>query len=97
MDELERAYAAVKPEQDYIPPVPEVPPSGAARKARTAVAARHARRRSTTALMTVPEGFTVHRKLERGRERRKAMFAIADRAIDRLGRRRRTRDGDDSR
>ena len=33
--------------------------------------------------MSVPEGFTVHRKLERGRERRKAMFASpAERTID---------------
>ena len=30
--------------------------------------------RSTTALLTAPEGFTFHKKLERGRERRKAMF-----------------------
>jgi 2-oxoglutarate dehydrogenase E1 component len=34
-------------------------------------------------LMTVPEGFTVHRKLERGRKRRRAMFAdAAERSID---------------
>jgi len=34
-------------------------------------------------LMRVPEGFTVHRKLERGRERRKAMFASpTERTID---------------
>ena len=33
--------------------------------------------------MTVPDGFSVHRKLERGRERRKAMFASpAERSID---------------
>ncbi|HYE88035.1 MAG TPA: thiamine pyrophosphate-dependent enzyme, partial [Vicinamibacterales bacterium] len=38
MDVLERAYASVKPEQDYVPPVPHVPPSGAAKNARTAVA-----------------------------------------------------------
>ena len=37
MAALERAYAALKPEQDYVPPLPEVPPSGAARRAQTAV------------------------------------------------------------
>jgi 2-oxoglutarate dehydrogenase E1 component len=74
MDELERAYASVKPEQDYVPPVPEVPPSGAARKARTAVPLNKLEAINTS-LVTVPEGFAVHRKLERGRERRKAMFA----------------------
>jgi len=82
MEELERAYAAVKPEQDYIQPVPEVPPSGAAKKARTAVAF-DTLKTINEALMTVPEGFTVHRKLERGRERRKAMFlSPSDRTID---------------
>ena len=82
MDELERAYASVKPEQDYVPPVPQVPPSGAAKKARTAVPL--ARLKAINAsLMTVPDGFTVHRKLERGRERRKAMFASdSERSID---------------
>jgi 2-oxoglutarate dehydrogenase E1 component len=82
MEELERAYASVKPEQDYVPPVPEIPPSGAARKARTAVPLEQLQA-INTALMTVPEGFTVHRKLERGRERRKAMFASAtERSVD---------------
>ncbi len=37
MTELEQTYAALKPEQDYHPPVPEVPPSGAAKRTKTAV------------------------------------------------------------
>ena len=82
MQELERAYASVKPEQDYVPPVPEVPPSGAAKKARTAVPIETLQSINTQ-LMTVPDGFTVHRKLERGRERRTAMFrSPTERAID---------------
>ena len=82
MTELETAYASVKPEQDYIPPVPEVPPSGAAKKARTAVAF-DTLKAINEELMKVPDGFTVHRKLERGRERRKAMFASpSERSID---------------
>jgi len=82
MQELEKAYASVKPEQDYIPPVPEVPPSGAAKKARTAVALDTLKAINAD-LLKVPEGFTVHRKLERGRERRKAMFASpVERSID---------------
>jgi 2-oxoglutarate dehydrogenase E1 component len=82
MSELERAYASVKPEQDYVPPVPEVPPSGAAKNARTAVPL-DALQAINAQLLSVPEGFTVHRKLERGRERRKAMFASpAERTID---------------
>jgi 2-oxoglutarate dehydrogenase E1 component len=59
-----------------------VPPSGAARKARTAVAL-DALQAINQQLLSVPDGFTVHRKLERGRERRKAMFASpAERTID---------------
>jgi 2-oxoglutarate dehydrogenase E1 component len=82
MEELEKSYASVKPEQDYIPPVPEVPPSGAAKKARTSVSL-DALQAINADLMQVPEGFSVHRKLERGRERRKAMFANpAERTID---------------
>ena len=82
MQELEKAYASVKPEQDYIPPVPEVPPSGAAKKARTAVALDMLKAINADVLK-VPGGFTVHRKLERGRERRKAMFASpTERSID---------------
>jgi 2-oxoglutarate dehydrogenase E1 component len=82
MEELERAYASVKPEQDFVPPVPEVPPSGAARKARTNVSLGTLTEVNAS-LMSVPDGFTVHRKLERGRERRKAMFASAtERSID---------------
>jgi 2-oxoglutarate dehydrogenase E1 component len=79
---LEQTYAALKPEQDYRPPIPEVPPSGAAKRTRTAVPlARLASLNSS--LLTVPEGFTVHRKLERGRERRAAMFAKpGERTID---------------
>jgi 2-oxoglutarate dehydrogenase E1 component len=82
MEELETAYASVKPEHDYIPPVPEVPPSGAAKKARTAVAFETLKTINDE-LLKVPDGFAVHRKLERGRERRKAMFASAsERSID---------------
>jgi len=82
MAELERAYASVKPEQDYVAPVPDIPPSGAARKAKTAVPIATLQA-INDALMKVPEGFSVHRKLERGRERRRAMLASpTERAID---------------
>ena len=44
--------------------------------------------RSTTALLARPEGFTFHKKLERGRERRKRLLANPQRANGRLGGRR---------
>ena len=82
MAALEQAYAAVKPEQDYIQPVPAVPPSGAATNAKTALPLARLDELNTD-LLQVPEGFVVHRKLERGRERRKAIFAdAAERSID---------------
>ncbi len=82
MAALEQAYASVKPEQDYVPPVPEVPPSGAATKAKTAVPLETLQAINDN-LLRVPDGFSVHRKLERGRERRKAVFAsAAERTID---------------
>ena len=82
MSDLEQAYAAVKPEEDVVPPVPDVPPSGAAHKAKTAVPLAVLQEINAD-LLQVPEGFAVHRKLERGRERRKAMLAApAERTVD---------------
>ena len=82
MTELEQTYAALKPEQDYHPPVPEVPPSGAAKRTKTAVTLDRLERLNGS-LLKVPDGFSVHRKLERGRERRAAMFANpVERTID---------------
>ncbi len=82
MTELEQIYAALKPEQDYHPPIPEVPPSGAAKRTRTAVPIERLESLNVS-LLKLPEGFSVHRKLERGRERRAAMFANpAERTID---------------
>jgi 2-oxoglutarate dehydrogenase E1 component len=82
MTALEAAYAGLKPEQDYVPPLPTVPPSGAAQRAKTAVALDRLAALNRN-LMQVPEGFTVHRKLERGRERRGTVLDNADeRSID---------------
>jgi 2-oxoglutarate dehydrogenase E1 component len=74
MTELEQTYAALKPEQDFHPPIPEVPPSGAAKRTKTAVPLSRLESLNGS-LLKVPEGFSVHRKLERGRERRSTMFA----------------------
>jgi 2-oxoglutarate dehydrogenase E1 component len=79
---IERAYAELKPEQDFVPPLPEIPPSGAARRAVTAVPLEDLQQLNAE-LMRVPQGFTVHRKLERGRERRKTMLENpAERTVD---------------
>jgi 2-oxoglutarate dehydrogenase E1 component len=74
---MEAAYAGLKPEEHYVPEIPVVPPSGAASRVATAVPLERLAALNE-ALSQVPPGFTVHKKLERGRERRKTMFANPD-------------------
>jgi 2-oxoglutarate dehydrogenase E1 component len=74
---MEAAYAGLKPEEHYIPEVPVVPPSGAAARVATAVPLDRLVALND-ALSQVPAGFTVHTKLERGRDRKKAMLATPD-------------------
>ncbi len=70
---MERAYAELKVDEDFIPPLPDVPPSGAARRAQTAVPLDRLRALNAE-LLELPEGFAMHPKLERGRARRRPMF-----------------------
>ncbi|MGI8672786.1 MAG: 2-oxoglutarate dehydrogenase E1 component [Luteitalea sp.] len=82
MKALEQVYEQLKPEEALAPPVPEPPPAGAARQVRTAVPFDRLQQLNA-ALLTRPDGFTGHRKLERGRERRASMFdALDERTID---------------
>jgi 2-oxoglutarate dehydrogenase E1 component len=79
---MERAYAGLKPEEDFVPPLPEIPPTGAAARVETAVTLERIRALNDE-LLRVPAGFAVHRKLERGRERRRGMFDnAAERTVD---------------
>jgi 2-oxoglutarate dehydrogenase E1 component len=71
--ELEQAFASLKPEEDVVAPVSELAPAGTAAKTETGVKVERLREINDS-LQTAPEGFTFHKKLERGRERRKAMF-----------------------
>jgi 2-oxoglutarate dehydrogenase E1 component len=70
---LEEAFASLKPEEDYVAPVSPPAPPGAAGKAETAVTLERLQEINTD-LMTAPPDFTFHKKLERGRERRKALL-----------------------
>jgi 2-oxoglutarate dehydrogenase E1 component len=82
MKALEQVYEQLRPEEAIVNPIPEPPPAGAARHVRTAVALEQLTAMNE-ALLTRPEGFHGHRKLDRGRERRKTMFDNADdRTID---------------
>ena len=79
---LEQTFASLSPETDYVQPVLDRAPAGAAARAVTGVPVARLRE-INDALLTPPAGFAFHKKLERGRERRKAAFASADeRTID---------------
>jgi 2-oxoglutarate dehydrogenase E1 component len=82
MAALEQVYAGLKPEESIVNPIPEPPPAGAARQTRTSVAIDDLRAMNE-ALLARPEGFQGHRKLDRGRERRRTVFEAHDeRTID---------------
>jgi len=79
---LEEALASLKPERDFVEPIPDPPPPGAARQAKTAVPLATLEALNA-ALLSRPAGFQQHRKLDRARERRVAMLANPDeRTID---------------
>ena len=67
--ELQSVMDALQPEQDLVEPQPEAAPAGAAAKAHTAVPLDHLRALND-GLLKIPDGFSIHRKLERAREKR---------------------------
>ena len=74
---LEQALETVKQDAQPREAYPQPPPSGVARQARTAVPLD--RLRALNAELTrVPDGFTIHKKLERGRDKRRAALEAAD-------------------
>ncbi|HUR32336.1 MAG TPA: 2-oxoglutarate dehydrogenase E1 component [Vicinamibacterales bacterium] len=82
LDELQRVLDGLKPEEDFVEPIPPAPPSGAAAKAKTGVPLERLSQLNAS-LLALPEGFSVHKKLVRGREKRAQMFAQpAERTVD---------------
>lgn len=71
--EMQAAYDALQPEQDLVEPEPEAPPPGAAAKAHTAVPIERLRELNAS-LLALPSDFSIHKKLERGREKRVRML-----------------------
>jgi 2-oxoglutarate dehydrogenase E1 component len=67
---LEKALESLKPEQDFVAPLPEPVPPGAAAKVQTGVGVERLRE-INEALLLRPEGFTFHRKVDRAREKRR--------------------------
>jgi 2-oxoglutarate dehydrogenase E1 component len=79
---LEKTLESLKPEQDFVPPISEPAPAGVAGKTATAVPLTRLRE-INDGLLTAPAGFTFHKKLERGRARRRAALANPqERTID---------------
>ncbi|HEV2176141.1 MAG TPA: 2-oxoglutarate dehydrogenase E1 component, partial [Terriglobia bacterium] len=80
--EIEAVMRSLDAERQLVEPVPEPPPSGAARQARTAVPAERLRELNAS-LLELPADFTANRKLERARERRrKALDTLDERTVD---------------
>jgi 2-oxoglutarate dehydrogenase E1 component len=79
---LEAVMASLEPEREIVEPRPEQPPPGAARQAETAYPIERLRELNA-AMLAVPERFTVNRKLERARmRRREALAGLDERSID---------------
>jgi 2-oxoglutarate dehydrogenase E1 component len=79
---LQAALDALKPEQDFVEPQPEAPPPGAASRVETGVPLDQLQSLNTS-LLTLPSDFTMHRKLERVREKRHtALNDPAERTVD---------------
>jgi 2-oxoglutarate dehydrogenase E1 component len=79
---LENAFASLKPEEDIVAPVAESVPPGIAGQTQTGVPLERLAE-INGALQADPPGFRFSKKLERGRERRKAALSNPDeRSID---------------
>jgi 2-oxoglutarate dehydrogenase E1 component len=82
LGEMQAAYEALRPERDLVEPEPEAPPPGAASKAQTSVPIA-ALRDLNASLLAMPAGFTLHKKLERARDKRAKMLDTLDeRTVD---------------
>jgi 2-oxoglutarate dehydrogenase E1 component len=73
MGTLEQTFSSLKPERDFVAPIPEPVPAGIAGKTQTGVPLSRLRE-INDALNSSPDGFSFNKKLERGRERRKSIL-----------------------
>ncbi|MEO8482270.1 MAG: 2-oxoglutarate dehydrogenase E1 component [Acidobacteriota bacterium] len=82
MDRLQHKYDALDPEKNLLEATPEIAAPGTASQTRTNVPAARLQQLNAS-LLTVPDGVTINRKLERARERRRQAFDNPDeRTID---------------
>ncbi len=82
LERLQQVFDGLDPDLHLVESPAEIAAPGTARQAHTAVALDRLKVLNDS-LLQVPDGFTVHRKLERGRERRRHLFdAPDDRTVD---------------
>jgi 2-oxoglutarate dehydrogenase E1 component len=82
MKELQRILETLVPAESLVEPIAEPPPAGAARQVETGVSVDRMRELNQE-LLAIPDGFRLHPKLERFREkRRKALEEPGERSID---------------
>ncbi len=76
MNALQATLDSLQPDKDLVETVPEIAPPGTAEATVTTVPIDRLRALNTQ-LLTAPAGFTVHRKLEKLREKRRAALSDA--------------------
>ncbi len=79
LDELQRRLETLDAEKNLIEATPEIAAPGTAARVRAGVSIERLRALNE-GLLLVPDGFTVHRKLERGRDKRRQAFDDLDAA-----------------
>ncbi|RPI24727.1 MAG: 2-oxoglutarate dehydrogenase E1 component, partial [Chloroflexota bacterium] len=79
MDRMQAIFERLEPEQALDEDLPKPAPQGAARRVKTGVPVERLRALNQ-ALMSLPEGFHINRKLERSRERRLQVFDDPEKA-----------------
>jgi 2-oxoglutarate dehydrogenase E1 component len=77
MNELHDVLEGLDPEKDFVEPIPRAPPPGAARSVATGVPIDRLRE-INTALLRLPDGFSLHRKIERVRSQRQEVLSDSD-------------------
>jgi 2-oxoglutarate dehydrogenase E1 component len=71
MEEMQKLLESLEAEKQIVEPVPEPPPPGAARRTKTAVSIERLRKLNE-ALLQLPQGFSLHRKIEKAMTKRRA-------------------------
>ena len=80
MARLQEAYDSLDPERDLHEPYPKLAPPGTARRVDTTVPLEELRALNE-ALLTLPDGFTMHPKLARMMERRRETLGVDDEPV----------------